>query len=256
MIRPGSSGASRIRIGTWNTDYGIPTKVPALRARMAEHPADVWVLTETRDALKPRGTHYRLSSPRRNHEEAPKYIKQDSRWVSVWSRYPLRRLLCFRPAGYRTVVALIDLSQIRPGMKLIVYGTVLPEKNEIEHAKAIAAQSADWRRLLAKYPKAVICIAGDYNTDMGRSADYGLRYFYGPKGSTQQLLKSMRKLNLRCITAGGIPRRLRPKHPPIDHTALSDPHHRRAQVVSVWAGSSGIGHEVQDRIGLVVEVPL
>lgn len=39
-----------MRIGTWNVEYAYETRLEALRAKLAENSADIWVLTETHDA--------------------------------------------------------------------------------------------------------------------------------------------------------------------------------------------------------------
>jgi len=44
-----------------------------------------------------------------------------------------------------------------------------------EHHRVISEQCAEWRQLKQTYPEAKICIAGDFNTDMGSGAYYGTK---------------------------------------------------------------------------------
>ena len=54
-----------MRIGTWNVEYAYEKRLDALHAKLAEHPADIWVLTETHDALVPPGCTFAVhSAPR------------------------------------------------------------------------------------------------------------------------------------------------------------------------------------------------
>jgi len=44
-----------------------------------------------------------------------------------------------------------------------------------EHHRVIPEQCAEWLELRKKYPEALLCVAGDYNTDMGTGSYYGTR---------------------------------------------------------------------------------
>jgi endonuclease/exonuclease/phosphatase family metal-dependent hydrolase len=161
----------------------------------------------------------------------------------------------FTPADpSRTTAVRINLFEVKPGTEIIVYGTVLPEKGEANHAAAIKAQSEEWTYLRDAYPKAILCVAGDFNTDMGRAKDYGYPHFFGPKDSTALLVKTLERLRMRTVTDHGFPEGLKPKYPPIDHIALSEPHADQARIVSSWAGRKGDGQTIDDRIGIVIAV--
>ena len=242
-------------IGTWNVDYAEKSHRADLLARITENPADIWVLTETHDDLKPPGDAHSLSTPQRDHAEAPGKVIDGSRWVTIWSRYRVTDLPDFTPMDpSRTVVAGIHLSESDSDPEIVVYGTVLPERGQVKHAAAIREQSQEWQRLRHAYPKAMICVAGDFNTDMRRARDYGLPSFFGPKKSTRFLMKSLRALGMRTVTDHGFPEGLKPKYPPIDHIALSDPHADQARIGSTWAGRKGNGQKVGDRVGVVIDV--
>ncbi len=154
----------------------------------------------------------------------------------------------------RTVAVGIGPSESACNPEVIVYGTVSPEGGQAKHAAAIREQSQEWRRLRQAYPRAVLCVAGDLNTDLRRARDYGLHSFFGPKKSTRLLVKSLHALGMRTGTDHGFPAALKPKFPPIDHIALSLPHADNTRIVSTWAGSTGTGKAVGDRIGVVIEM--
>ena len=46
-----------IRIGTWNVEYAINARNADRLAMLREHPADIWILTETHSSLDLSATH-------------------------------------------------------------------------------------------------------------------------------------------------------------------------------------------------------
>jgi hypothetical protein len=244
-----------MRIGTWNVDYAKTADLPDLHARLIEHPADIWILTETHDELRPFGTTYCQSSGQRDLSEAPGLVRPGSQWVTIWSRFPIMPMDGLDVSdSHRTIVARIDLSDLKKGAEAIIFGTVLPERGEAEHASAITQQAMEWTLLRATYPDALFCVAGDFNTDMGRASDYGLKHFFGPRGSTGLLAASLRAVGLHTVTDTGFPEGLKLKYPPIDHIALSSAQAGKARIASIWSGVNGHGDDVGDRIGVVIDV--
>ena len=165
----------RLRIGTWNVEYARPSRRAALREVLNANDADVWVLTETHDDLRPDGCPHVAHSDQRPLG-APGVVA-GSRWVSIWSRRPLRTLRSPVSDPDRTVSAVVDLGG--DGL-LLVYGTVMPwhadqgdqasgEKRPFwsEHYRVTAMQAAEWTRLRECHPGAKLCVAGDFNTEYG-----------------------------------------------------------------------------------------
>jgi len=158
---------STVRIGTWNVEYAYPNRLDALRRVLTENAADIWVLTETHDDLVPPGcAHVAHSEPRPKNWSG---IRDGSRWVSIWSRFPIAGIVRLPAADLeRTVVARIELS---PSETMFVYGTVMPWKGDrgkfdwSEHHRIVPEQCAEWRALRDQCPEATLCVAGDYNTD-------------------------------------------------------------------------------------------
>jgi hypothetical protein len=132
-----------LRIGTWNVEYAYPKRLEELRQHFAQNDADIWVLTETHDDLAPSPDHHPVhSAPRPKNWRG---IREGSRWVTIWSRYPI--VPCAIQVGdpERSVCALLDLGA---DQQLLVYGTVLPWKGDrgkfdwSEHHRVILEESA------------------------------------------------------------------------------------------------------------------
>ncbi len=235
-----------MRIGTWNVEYAYTNRLEALRRAITEHDADIWVLTETHDDLAPPGAiSVAHSEPRPKNWSG---IRLGSRWVSIWSRYPILAEVNRPDADReRTVAALIDIG----GQKLLVYGTVLPWKGDrgkfdwSEHHRVVPEQCTEWLKLHREYGDAALCIAGDYNTDMGTGS------YYGTKAGIAGLRAGLADCDLYCATAPEcFPAGLLPR-PPIDHIALPLAWSDRVSVANAWPANRGT---LSDHSGLVVEV--
>ncbi|MES1200078.1 MAG: endonuclease/exonuclease/phosphatase family protein [Pseudomonadota bacterium] len=243
--------AARLRIGTWNVEYADNEATNARRREvMRRYPADIWILTETRDALSPGPDFAAVHS-----EPRPPYGQRASasgaRWVSIWTRLPtLQRATVSDPE--RTVAALLETT-LGP---LTVYGTVMPwaddkgrmgeredAKRWSEHHRVIPLQIADWLELRKTNPGVPLCVAGDFNTDMLTCASYGTR-----KG-IEMLRGGLASVGLSCVTAELCAKSL--VSPPIDHIAL--PTIWRSSLVAAWEGKAG-SPRLSDHSGMVVEV--
>ncbi len=101
-----------MRIGTWNVEYARPARLDAQRGVLAANPADVWVLTETHDDLRPPDCEFVAhTQPRPKNWSG---IRPGSRWVSIWSRFPILATVSDLLADQeRTVATLIDLGPSR-----------------------------------------------------------------------------------------------------------------------------------------------
>src|SRR5262249_3717800 len=73
----------------------------------------------------------------------------------------------------RTTCARIALDD---GRTLLIYGTVLPWRSDRRWLPAVGGaafvqvlgeQAADWRRLRQQYPDDLLCVAGDFNQELG-----------------------------------------------------------------------------------------
>lgn len=236
-----------MRIATWNVEYAYPKRIEAIRNTIARHPADIWILTETHDDLAPGGCPYPAHSlPRPKNWSG---IRQGSRWVSVWSAYPIIQTIELDGADTeRTVAVMLDAGAARP---VIVYGTVMPWKgdrgvfNWDEHHRVIQQQAREWSALTARYPEADLVIAGDYNTDMGTGRHYGT------KRGIADLNKALSECNLYCATAAAnIPPSLLP-YPPIDYISVPVAWQNQTRIAAAWPADRKVH---SDHSGLVVQV--
>lgn len=243
-----------LRIATWNVEYADSAKTNVRRRQvMDEHPANIWVLTETHDDLTPGEGFHAVHAAQR-----PFYgtrVKSLSRWVSIWSTLPIQPVEVEGGDQERTIAARIE-THFGP---VIVYGTVMPwcgdkgrmgERAEAtgwsEFLRVVPTQIQQWRQLIAANPDAALCVAGDFNVDFANGAYYG-------SGETIALVREgLERCNLVCMTE---PSRLAAgllAHPPIDHIALPATWAERTRVASAWEGR--VGHpRLSDHSGLVVE---
>jgi hypothetical protein len=137
-----------MRIGTWNVEYAWPSRLKALREVLSANLADIWILTETHDDLSPPNCdHVAHSAPRPRNWSG---VRPGSRWVSIWSRFPIIARAQHLSDTARTVSALLDIGRDRT---VLVYGTVMPWKGDrgidgwSEHHRVIPEQCAEWLQL-------------------------------------------------------------------------------------------------------------
>lgn len=233
-----------MRIGTWNVNYAFKGRVDALAQVLDQNKADIWILTETHDDLAPDGCMHFAHSEERVIG-FPSGIRLGSRWVSIWSNYPITKKVL---KSERTVAALIDIGGEK---ELLVYGTVLPWEDKIagwsEHERVIPMQGAEWLQLRKDYPNTPLCIAGDLNTDM---AD-GRRY--GSKPGIAALRTAFSNVGVFCSTEPDrFPSGLLPILP-IDHIALPVGWRNTTTVVAAWPADKA---NLSDHSGMVVEVTI
>jgi endonuclease/exonuclease/phosphatase family metal-dependent hydrolase len=233
-----------MRIGTWNVEYaaGAAKNERRLR-RLREMDADVWVLTETHDELHPGDGYTAVSTTPRVTGRA------GARWTTIWSRYAVVQTVAVRD-GNRTVAAIVTA----PCGPLLVYGTVMPWHTDIgtspaavnwaEHHRVVPEQAAEWLALRDAHPDAALCVAGDYNMNLGG------KHHYGTKMGREMLRSGLAAAGLVCLTETDRipPGKLR--HPPIDHIAVSA---RISTPVSIdaWERTDADGVRLSDHSGLV-----
>lgn len=248
-------GRIAVRIGTWNVEYADRSATNRRRGQiMRDHPADIWVLTETHDDLHPGEGFEPVHSAQR-----PFYgnrVKEGSRWVSIWSRFPiLERVIVTGGDRERTVAALIAA----PPGPLIVYGTVLPWNGDMgrlgespgasgwsEFYRVVPQQIEEWKAIRARLPEAALCVAGDFNTDMGTGG------YYGTRKGIKMLLEGLAEVSAFCATGPDRQHNTSLEYPPIDHIALPLAWAGATRIAAAWEGRSG-SPRLSDHSGMVVE---
>lgn len=235
-----------IRIGTWNVEYANPARNPQRLALMNAANADVWVLTETRDALD-LGNGYRPI-----HSDVRPRVSDGGRWVTVWARFSVVERISVKDPC-RTVAALYDT----PLGHLLLYGTVLPwhsdrgptgyAKNWTEHHRVIPEQAAEWSDLTQRHPHAALCVAGDLNMSLGGG------YYYGTRRGREMLNIGLSKVGLTCVTRTEQVPLGKLTKPHIDHVCVPNAWANAARVVDAWPGNIN-GIRLSDHSAVVVEL--
>jgi hypothetical protein len=244
-----------MRIGTWNTDFALPRDLESLRSQIEAHPADIWILTETNDDLRAKDHPFLVSATQRESSETPGWVRERSHWVSITSRFEMTAVPDFAPHDpERTVAAMVDIRGLGDWHTAIVYGTVLPEGSNEEFETAVTEQAREWEWLKSRYPNALFCIAGDFNTDMGAAQQFNIQSFFRSRFGPDVLRPVVSSLGLSCATDHDFPDVHSLRYPPIDHIVLPKSLEHATQISSIWAGRNGDGYRVEDRIGVVVEV--
>jgi endonuclease/exonuclease/phosphatase family metal-dependent hydrolase len=171
-----------MRIATWNIERPKNSTSPQSQrvlSKIQEIEADIWILTETHDAICPGSGYYAASTP--TVTESPIYHAVGEHKTTIWSRWPI--LEQWDPATpHRAACAAIET----PLGGLVVYGTVIPyhgarwpygtPRNWDAHYAAIATQGADWSRLRRKYLTHGLCVAGDLNQTRTGRLRYGSKW--------------------------------------------------------------------------------
>ena len=84
-----------LKLGTWNLALPVADRRrEALRTYTDREQADVWVLTETHDGFTPGLAYSHSSMAGRDGLH-----KQEHRWVTIWSRYPIEPLVTSLVSG-------------------------------------------------------------------------------------------------------------------------------------------------------------
>lgn len=239
-----------VRVATWNVARPLPnhvTRLNRLRTAIADVDADVWIFTETHDALTSGvAEHVHASASRRG--------EPGERWVAIASRWALEPLAT--ADAERTAAALVKPPN---GRRFIACGTVLPwlgspwrdvpAAQGAAFAAALAVQLADWRRLQAEMPDASFVLAGDLNQDLAE------RHVYGGRRNRAALEGALTAAGLRCLSAGAddpVPHHA-PDRASIDHICV-DSRLQPAGPLRSWPQEAAPRRTLSDHFGLVVDL--
>ena len=159
--------------------------------------ADIWVLTETRRDFAPPGQ-YTLAGC--SGDAALLDAKNQWTWVAIWSRLPVLDP-CPTSDPMRTVAVRIEPATGRP---VIVHGIVLPARVDDQRfvrgsdafTAALREQSITWETWRRSFPDQALCVAGDFNQELGGPIRVGF------KASRDFLSARLKAANLTCLTGG------------------------------------------------------
>lgn len=210
-----------LSIATWNVERlrSLKTKRgQRVDLFMRSVSADVWVLTETSESVRP-GPEFQVVSaagPDEGH-------KPDERWATICSRFPIAREIRTSDP-FKSVAALIRPPEMAA---FLVYGVVLPMVDAAWYGApaaggqafeaALARLAADVRRIRDEYGGLDLFLAGDLNQDLADDHCYGSRL------RKQRLKDVLDEMGLKPLTAGADDpvRAGSPPHACIDHICAS-----------------------------------
>jgi hypothetical protein len=196
MSAPLSTGVT-IRIATWNLRRprnATSTRASKLLEWIQNINADVWVLTETHESIRP-GPEYACAATRGSDRTQ----SSGEQWTMIWSRLPiLQSLPTCDPI--RTVCARIA---IQPTRSCNFYGTVLPWRSDRRwlpksggpaFASVLQEQEADWHRLRRDFPSDGFCVAGDFNQELAAKS------YAGTALGQRELRRALGAARLYCVS--------------------------------------------------------
>jgi hypothetical protein len=208
-----------MKIATWNLERVEPQTPKAERQYSWIHciDADIWIFTETDEAISPGPAYSSISS-----DEPDRPSRDSERWIQIWVR---NGVISSVPSSdqARTACALVTMDT---GQQCIIYGTVLPwlgstwqnySSNQAFSA-ALQHQQADWQRLMAAHPNVPFMLAGDFNQDLNDLP------YYGSRRNKQALRQALADSQLECLTCGDrdpVRRVTGGQHSNIDHICMS-----------------------------------
>lgn len=238
-----------MRVGTWNLER------PALRGQkknslrmnvLRERAADLWVLTETSEAIHLDGY---LTHCTPTHET---YHRKGEHGVSVLTTWPVLRTL--ETWDKYLSVCLEVTSPIGPAL---VYGTIITYANDrgpentskrwVEHRKAVEAQGKEWFRLRQTFPSHFFIVAGDFNQSRDGSG------WYEDNESVALLSRYIQASDLRCATEGNLNEEFHLGRSTIDHICVGPSSRIRGWTVSAWPGTIQ-SRRLSDHNGVLVQV--
>ena len=253
-----------LRIATWNLERPRADqsgKISALESQMQEVDADIWILTETNEAVRP-GNDYACvgTSTIRN----PLTHTLGENRVSIWSRLPINSIV---ETHDPETAACADIKT--PFGSLLVYGTIIPyhaagttysyrsqgvdvtnQKAWQLHYESIRHHKKDWKRIRDDYPNHHFCCGGDFNQNRDG------RRWYGTKYGRELLGDALTHNSLYCLTeedfrkSGKLESRAN-----VDHLCLNQELTDRVVGVGAWeAGLLPNGRRLSDHNGVSVEL--
>lgn len=116
--------------------------------------------------------------------------------------------------------------------------------------EALELYGGDWKRLKAKFPKAVLVVAGDFNQDLAP------RHCYGSRDQRQALRKALKDTDLSATTGGNrdpIAARSAPCAR-IDHICITGSAGLTITATFRWPEASEPDRRLSDHFGVAVGV--
>lgn len=241
-----------MRIATWNLerpDPADPIRIEAQLEKIREVDADLWILTETHEAIDLSATHHGAAT-----DPSPRKPRPGEACAAVWSRWPiLRKVATSDP----TEAVCIEIDH--PDGPMLVYGSIIayagykgPDGNSTaweQHYRYIEWHGHDWRRFRQDFPGHTLITGGDYNQNRD-----GARW-YGTRKGRDMLTTALGSADLRCVTEEDFVKagKLRDRHT-VDHLCMDSAWADRVLSVTPWERERQDGVRLSDHSGILVEL--
>ena len=238
-----------MRIATWNLErprLNGYAKNNAILAQMAATNADIWVLTETSEAIA-QSNYAAVATPR-----VLGYHRDGENYTTVLSRWPVLRVL---PTWQPTLAVCLEIDA--PVGLCLVYGTIITYANYrgdqgnsakwVEHRASIAAHHVDWQRLQSAFPSHHFIVAGDFNQSRDGSG------WYKDATAVAALTSALEICSLRCVTQQNFRTVFGLSRSTIDHICLGGRLRDMPAQVTAWEGSRD-GIRMSDHNGVAARV--
>ena len=191
---------TNMKIATWNVErLKHKSKLDRIHFLIDELNADILVLTETDERIKPSNFKYRIDTPKLTEIEPEYYVETENR-ISIFTNYEIVKQ--FETYDKYTSLC-VELKTEFGNLK--VYGTIIGiygNRNENFNID-LTKQIEDFENLSKENN---LCVIGDYNISFADN-------YYFTNFGRDELNKSFDKNNLELVT--------RPKEQCIDHVAIS-----------------------------------
>jgi hypothetical protein len=243
-----------MRVTTWNLERALPTsrRCSAILEQITAVGADIWILTETHQAISPGDGFFSVTSG-----DPDRPSKPGEKWVAIWTRYPMEPLPSFVSDPARCAAARISHPKLG---EIIIFGCVLPWGGSTwrgiksSHGEAFRAAlemyTGDWQRLRGAYPDAVIIVAGDFNQSLAT------RHYYGSKRQRTLLEESLKHAGLKVATGGDSDPIYREAAPYacIDHICVTDSPGITLRRTFRWPRTPKPDRRLSDHFGVGIEL--
>lgn len=187
-------------LANWNLNHATESwRQAAIRSKLKDINADIFVLTETRDSISPGQAFTCAASSTRS-----KTLKEGESWVEIWSRMPVVKKQLPTTDSEFSAAATISLPD---GTPLVVFGTVLPwrgykwkdhpSSGSVAYEAALGVQRRDWQRL-EREEGGSLCVVGDFNQDLSH------KHFYWSRRGYELLHATLDKCRLIATTGDPI----------------------------------------------------
>lgn len=231
-----------LTIATWNLNKLTPRskkdRKDSVKQKIQEINADIWIFTEIKH-----GNQLAAELLPNYHVRTSQEYNSGFADVMICSRFPHQKI-SLESQTYETACVSLELDSNRP---LIVYGTIIPYKNQNvvksekiapgqayialwdEHKAAVAHQGNDWETLIQKYPNHALCVAGNFNQSRNNSG------WYSAPEVEELLTEQLNRSHLECVTTKDLGLAIRQT---VSHICISQGF-AKIDRVSAWENVAG-----------------